>query len=93
MSSSKGNSTTQRARDSLGSLLDYYYERPASQESIKIALKVGEVPSTEQAEALKKELKEALQVQEILDNLSPQEKENMSRMANLSRGRRAHKNN
>lgn len=89
MSSNKGNSTAQKARDSLASLLDYYHERPASRESIKIGLKVGEVPSTEQAEALKKELKEALEVQQILDNLSPQEKENMTRMANLSRGRRA----
>lgn len=89
MSSNQGKSTTQKARDSLASLLDYYYERPLSQESVKIGLKVGQVPSTDQAEALKKELKEALQVQEILDNLSPQEKENMTRMANLSRGRRA----
>ena len=92
MSSNQDNPATHKARDSLSSLLDYYYERPASHESVKIGLKVGEVPSTEQAESLKKELKQALQVKEILDNLSPQEKENMNRMANLSRGRRAPKN-
>lgn len=92
MSSNNGGSTTQTARDSLASLLDYYHERPASRESIKIGLKVGEAPSTEQAESLKKELKDALQVKEILDNISPEDKERMTQMANLSRGRRAPKN-
>ncbi|KAK5352988.1 hypothetical protein LTS03_011961, partial [Exophiala xenobiotica] len=76
MSSNQGNSTAQKARDSLASLLGYYYQRPAYQESIKIGLEAGQVPSIDQAEALKKELKEALQ-----DKLSQQ----VTRMANLSR--------
>lgn len=91
MSSDEGKAAAQNARDSLESLLDYYAERPASHESLQIGLRAGEVPSEEQAESLKKQLREAVQIKEIIDNLSPTEKETMIRMENISKGKRGQK--
>lgn len=88
--SNNGNAAerAQAARDSYGSLLDYYYERPASKESITVGLAVGSVPSADQAEGLKQMLQEALSVKEVIDNLSPAERDAMINVAKLSVGRR-----
>jgi hypothetical protein len=91
MTSTDNVSGVERAnetRNSYGSLLDYYYERPASTGNFKIGLTAGTVPSEEQAEALKAEIKEALQIQDVLANLSPEEKAEMEKMAQFSRGKR-----
>lgn len=85
------NTSTNHARESYGSLLDYYFDRPASKESIRIGLKVGEVPSQAQAEELQKELAEALKAQEIIDSLTEEEKANMQKLASISQSRRTKK--
>ncbi|KAK2764538.1 hypothetical protein FQN54_009233 [Arachnomyces sp. PD_36] len=54
------NTSADHARQSYGSLLDYYFDRPASKESIRIGLKMDEVPSQVQVEELQKELAESL---------------------------------
>ncbi|WEW59708.1 hypothetical protein PRK78_005188 [Emydomyces testavorans] len=91
MSQSGSNNVDERVRelrDSYGSLLDYYFDRPASKESITIGLKVGEVPSAHQAESLKNFIKEAIGVHEIREKLSPWEREQIEQAAASSRLRR-----
>lgn len=85
------NTSADHARGSYGSLLDYYFDRPASKESIRIGLKVGEIPSQAQAEELQKELAEALNAQEIIDSLTEEEKANMQKLAAISQSRRTKK--
>ncbi|PGH10638.1 hypothetical protein AJ79_05352 [Helicocarpus griseus UAMH5409] len=56
MSDTTTRDPANEAREIYGFLLDYYFDRPASKESIRIGLRVGEVPSQVQAEELQKEL-------------------------------------
>ncbi|WEW60257.1 hypothetical protein PRK78_005742 [Emydomyces testavorans] len=79
------------ARDSYGSLLDYYFDRPASKESIQIGIRIGDIPTEVQAEQLQQQLQEALEVQEILENLGEAEKAEMRRLAFISQTRRKKK--
>ncbi|KAK2812932.1 hypothetical protein FQN50_000953 [Emmonsiellopsis sp. PD_5] len=90
MSNNDAADAVQQARDSYGSLLDYYYDRPASKESIKIGLRLGDVPTEAQAEELQRELAEVIQVQTII-NLSPQEKAHMQQLAAISQSQRKKK--
>lgn len=78
----------ERARASYGSLLDYYFERPASKELITIGIRVGDIPNTGQAEQLQKDLADSLRAKEIIDSITPEEKENMERLAFISKSRR-----
>ncbi|KAM5445976.1 hypothetical protein MaudCBS49596_006921 [Microsporum audouinii] len=89
MSTNNGADRANDARDSYGSLLDYYFERPASKELIRIGLRAGEVPSQAQAEDLQRELAAALQARDIIDNLTAEERASMENVAFISQSRRA----
>lgn len=64
------NTSADHAWESYDSLLDYYFDRPASNKSIRIGLKVGKVLPEAQTEELQKELMKALKTHEIIDSLT-----------------------
>ncbi|EXJ86739.1 hypothetical protein A1O3_03693 [Capronia epimyces CBS 606.96] len=90
----------QKARESFASILSYYQHNRKSLENvptwvdrpesgtIMIGLAKGTVPSGDQTEQYKQELKELLAAQEAIDKLSPLERQIMSQAANTSKARR-----
>ncbi|KAH8706067.1 hypothetical protein BGW36DRAFT_22301 [Talaromyces proteolyticus] len=100
MSTQGSSSGAQRARESFASILSYYQNHVPSEEApefvkrassgeIQIGVAKGTVPSAEQGEELKKALKQAMETQDALTNLSAVEKEIMSQAANASLRKRS----
>jgi len=89
MATSGSGNDAERARESLASLLAFYTDRDSTGSAdIQIGVAAGTVPSSEQAEQLRKELAEALKSRAILDQLTD-EKDAMLSAANSSRLKRA----
>ena len=90
----------QKARESFSSILSYYLHNRESLENfptwvdrpdsgtITIGVATGTVPSADQTEQYKQELKELLATQEAINKLSPAEKQIMNQAANTSKARR-----
>ncbi len=90
----------QKARESFASIFSYYQHNRESLENvpnwvnrpesgnITVTIHASTVPSNEQTEAYKKELKELLQMKETLDKLTEEEKQVMIQAANSSKARR-----
>lgn len=76
-----------RKQETLNSLLSLYQNRESSSRSIIIGLAADTVPSSKQEESLRQQLKEALEVKEVLDNLT-KEVAKMQELAALSQGQR-----
>jgi Ribonuclease G/E len=99
-----GKSDDQKARESFASILSYYQQNQQSIEnlpdwvqrpessSISMGLAVGTVPSNEQTEELKADLKDLLSTQEAINKLSSSEKQLMIAAANSSKARRKDEN-
>jgi hypothetical protein len=102
--SMSGKSDDQKARESFASILSYYQQNQQSIEnlpdwvqrpessSISMGLAVGTVPSNEQTEELKADLKDLLSTQEAINKLSSSEKQLMIAAANSSKARRKDEN-
>lgn len=73
--------SAKEARDSYMSYLDYYFGRPSSREVVLIGLRVGDVPTEAQGEYLRGLVEEAIRVGALLDALSPEEIEQLDRLA------------
>lgn len=92
--------TEQKARESFASILSYYLHSRESLENIPpwvdrpesgtitIGLAAGTVPSSEETEELKQELKELVTTQEAISKLSSAERQIMTQAANSSKARR-----
>ncbi len=95
MGGQDNNSGAQKARDSFASILSYYEKHVPADEApefvkrvssgeIQIGVRKGDVPSAEQGAELKAALSEALKTQDAIQNLSPTEKELMTRATQAS---------
>jgi hypothetical protein len=94
------NGKDQKARESFASILSYYLHNRESLENvpnwvnrpesgnITIGLRKDTVPTAEQTEQFKRELKELLATQEALNKLSLSERQIMYQAANTSKARR-----
>lgn len=98
-SGSGATDKVKRARNTMSSLLSYYFTNRESLEripsfvsdtsqEIMIRLQSNTVPSAEQAEELKKQLNELVATQEAINNIPAWERQRMIEAAKTSAGRR-----
>lgn len=98
-SSSDAADKVKKARDTLSSIYSFYANNRdsvdnvplfvrESGEEIAMTLDVGTVPSAEQTEELKKQLKELIGTQETINNIPAKERQAMVEAANASTIRR-----